>query len=182
MSEIITPEKAHALELENKLKELSQTYELSYVDICFALADAINNNAHKILGYASFGDFCETTLGFGQRKGYYCAKIATTADKLGLTRQQLAEKKVSKLIEIFTLNPDTHSDKMMELFENSEELTVDDIRKEVKQLNKKEGSSPTEYKTFKLFTEDAAVLEQAIELARLNHGSTLSDNGDVQRL
>ena len=179
MAEIITPEKAKALEVEDKLKKLSNSLESSYVDICYVLADVLKHRVWEYLSYATFGEFTEACLGFGQRKGYYCAKIAQTADKLGLTRDQLIAKRPSKVAEILSLDPDSFSKEINQLLDKSSELTLDEIKSAVKDLKRIEGVEPTEFRKYKLVKEDAVLVDQAVELARLNYGSTIGPDGET---
>ena len=175
--EIVSPEKVAALELEERLKELSLSFETSFVDICYTLKDALEHKVWEHLGYESLGDMTKNLMGFSQRKAYYFAKIAQVADACGISRERLIECKSTKLSEIFTLDPDIFKKEIADLVDKSNTLTGEEIKQEVRQLQQGE-SNPTEYITLKLAVEDMEVLKEAIELAKDNYGSTHNEVGD----
>lgn len=176
-TQVLTHGEIAALEVKDRLTELSLSFETSFVDICYTLKDALENRVWEHLGYETLGDMTKEIMGFSQRKAYYFAKIAQVADICGISRDRLIECKSTKLSEIFTLDPEIFHKQIAELVDKSNTLTGEEIKQEVKLLQQGE-SNPTEYITLKLAVEDMEVLKEAIELAKDNYGSTHNEVGD----
>lgn len=172
---------ARAIEVANKLRQIKDFSEDSYLTTCELLHEANTGDYHRAFGYATFSDWVVQGSGLGMswRNAYYLINIWTKALKLGLTKKQLRECCVSKCKEIFSLNPDELGKEMIELVETAPGMTLEEVKVVVAKLKCCEGEEPALYMTLKLSASIKETLAEAFELCRRQYGSVETENGVV---
>jgi hypothetical protein len=170
-----------AIEVANKLREIKDFSEDSYLTTCELLHEANTGNYHRAFGYTTFSDWVVQGSGLGMswRNAYYLINIWTKALKLGITKAQLRACCVSKCKEIFSLNPDQFGKEMVELVETAPGMTLDQVKVAVTTLKTAEGEEPALYLTLKLSASIKDTLNEAFELCRRQYGSVETENGVV---
>jgi hypothetical protein len=166
-----------AEQVRQRLVEIEGNLETGLFDICDLLLEAKDNNYHTHWGYVRFGDWIEEASGLriSARTAYYYITIATKVKELGLSREQISAVGISKLKEIFTLEPEEHANHMKELVEAAPDSSLDDVSEAVAKVR---GKEPAKYMTLKLDPEVKETVKEAFELARRVHGSTVR-HGEV---
>jgi hypothetical protein len=174
-----SPEVAQrALEVKERLSEVKASLEDGFLTMCELLREAHKNAYHTAWGYSRFDAWVENSdLDVSPRQAYYYISIASKAERLGLDRSDLAAAKISKLKEIFTLDPAEHGNEMKQLVASAATDGLQAISDKVKEIRRKAGKPEQTTYNLKLSTEIRETLEQAFELARLNYGDTVDQEG-----
>ncbi len=174
----VSPVQARAEEVRKGLLKISQSIETDFLDLCDLLREAQEKNYPALWGFNTFGDWVEVASGLeiSSSTAYYYVDISKKASALGLTREQLLAVRVSKLREIFRLSIDEHEAEIRALIEEAPGLTVKEVRNRVRSAI---GQSEVMYITLKLDKEVKETLDEALELARRNYGSVVT-NGEVR--
>lgn len=175
-----TEERAFAV--RDRLLTLKDSIENNFFDLCELLLEAKEGEYHLIYGFERFGDWVEqgSDLDLSARSAYYYINIGEKARELGLTREMLKQAKISKLKEIFTLEPEENGDDMKRLVESASSSSLEEIKKEVAKAKEKSGVPTAAYMTLKLDPMVKDTVEEAIELARRNYGDTIDEYGEVK--
>jgi hypothetical protein len=153
-----------------------------FFDLCDLLTEASDNGYHTVFGYARFGDWVEENpdLDMSARQAYYYVSISKKAKQLGLTRDDLKRAKISKLKEIFSLEPNEHAEEMKQLVGEAAESGLDEIKEKVRQIKVKGGAEDKVHMTLKLDPADKETVQQALELARMIYGDVINQaTGEV---
>jgi hypothetical protein len=164
-----------------KLQRVKDSIQDNFFDLCELLLEAQEGDYHQVYGYERFGDWIEqgTDLDLSARSAYYYLQIAKKSRELGFTREDLKGVKISNLKEIFALDPQEHGDDMKRLLAGAAEAPLNDIKQEVKKLRADSGQPAPEYMTLKLDPLVKEIVDEAIELARMNYGDTVNEDGEV---
>jgi hypothetical protein len=167
--------KAQAEACRASLLKAQDNLEGAFFDLCDLLREAQENNYHVVYGFARFGDWVESQgsgLDLSARSAYYFISIATKAEYLGVTREMMKKAKISKLKEIFRLDPAKHAHQMMELIEDAATAPLEEIKSRVQALLAKDGESPSVYMTLKFDVAVKETFQRALQLAKLNYGDS----------
>jgi hypothetical protein len=188
-TEAITPEvlppvdptvvdRAEAVRL--KLREAREQAESSFMDMCDLLMEAKAEGYHRIWGYAEFGQWIEegSDLDMSARQAYYMINIARTVQKLGLSREQVKEIKISKLKEIFSLDSKTQQEEIKALVAAAPDQSLEEIKAHVRNVKTQAGEEPPQYVTYKIDSNIKQTVDEAFALARLNYGDTMGQDGE----
>lgn len=95
--------RAAAVRIE--LEHLNSLLISSTFDVADLLAEVKENNYYGAWGYETFEEYVEVVLGMKKVKAYYLVRIVNTAKKLEIPREKYQDIQITKLREIFTLNP-----------------------------------------------------------------------------
>lgn len=145
------------------------------------LSESRSNGYPEQLGFESFGAWLEDSgLDMSERQAYYLVKIVDNAKQLGIPRKSLEASKMSKLKEIFSLNPDEHGNRMRDLVEASADLKLEEVRQEVATLRSGVGLEPTSWFNFRVTDSQKQQISHALATARMEYGQNVDPNtGDV---
>lgn len=163
-----------AVAVKEELEALKVGIEGGFIDMCFLINEARDGEYHKVWGYERFDSWVENGSGLeiAARQAYYFANIAKKSIQLGLTKKELKEiRSSSKLKEIFSL--DSASD-IKGLLEAAKSESLADIKKKVSGI-KNPSTTTSSFMTLKLDVDVRECVEDAINLARLNYGDTMSN-------
>lgn len=182
--------RAAAVKIE--LEHLNTLVLDSTFDIAELLAEVKGGSYYGQWGYETFGDYVEQVLDMKLRKAQYLVRIVNIAKMLDIPRTVYEEVKITKLREIFSLepqdfflNPDTNqneplSDHIKRLVAAANEMTLQEIVNEIKRLKGLIGDDELVFLTtcVKRAVRDNVILP-ARELARTKLGSQGKDtDGD----
>jgi len=167
-----SPKEARATVVRTKLVKLSASIEDGFFDICELLAEAQQHDYHHVWGFERFQDWIETASGLDMsgRQAFYMIQIANRAKQLGLTRDQLKLIKISKLKQIFSLDPDQFAAEIKALIEEAPGLSLDEVTNRVRALK---GQSEQIFMTIKVERSIKDTIDRALELAKRNYGSVM---------
>lgn len=166
---------SRADEVRAALLGLKDSIEDNFFTLCDLLLEAQENDYHAVWGYIRFGDWVEqgSDLDLSARSAYYFINIAKKARTLGMTREQLKQAKVSKLKEIFSLDPEENSREMKALVAACADKTLEEIKEKVRKIKVKDGKEDMVNITIKVSTSVKETIDRAFELARKNYGDVL---------
>jgi hypothetical protein len=175
----VVPEQ-RAVQVTDEVRQIKLHLAKSLLYLGQLLSEARSNNYPEMLGFSSFGDWLKDSgLDMSERQAYYLIKIVDNAQSLGITQEQLEASKMSKLKEIFTLDPATQGDRIRDLVSASQELTLEEVRHEVNSLRSEVGLEPTSWMNFRVTDSQLTAIKFAIEQAQLDYGQNVSETGDV---
>lgn len=87
-----------------RVDALKQILDSSYVEMMELLSEVATKAYYTKLGYGDFEEYCESVLGFKQRKGWYLISIfRNLVSEAGVSRDKLKEVEWSVAKEIATL-------------------------------------------------------------------------------
>jgi hypothetical protein len=168
---------ARATEVAERLTALSASMENGFLEVCDLLLEAHEGQYHSVYGYGRFTDWVVEGSGLdcGARMAGYFVQIAKKARQLGLTREDLAKIRISKLKMIFSLDPLEHGEEMRQYLVAAQTEPLSSIEDKVRALRKQAGKP--NYVTMKISIEPEAkvVVDDAFELARMQHGSVVRE-------
>jgi hypothetical protein len=171
-----------AKEVERQLHNLKNGIEDSFLDMCDLLMEAQEGEYHRVWGFNTFSEWVEqgSSLELSARQAYYLVNISKNAKALGIDRDLLRKAKLSKLKEIFTLDPVKHGEHIKELVQQAADgVSLQAIKAQVKSYAEPGIIQPS-YVTVKLEPEVKETFDEAVELARRNYGSTVGHEGEVK--
>jgi|SRR6185312_3383984 len=140
------------------------------------LSEIKHNSYHEHYGCSSFSDWLynSSSLDMSERTAYYLINIVDTAKQLGIPRKQLEAVKMSKLKEIFTLNPETNGDDIKQLVAAGDAASLEETKNAV--VKAKVGDEQFEravWLNIKLLESQREVVKEAIERAKRSCGDTI---------
>jgi hypothetical protein len=172
---------ARAEQVKNKLVSIRRQVEDHFFDMCDLLREAQDNAYHLVYGYTRFGDWVDATpeLDLSARQAYYYINIAKKVDELGITREQIrAVNGISKLKEIFSLEPTDFADQIVTLIEGAASDSLEQVKEKVRQVRADSGKPAPCHMTLKFDEHIKDTVDRALELARLNIGDSVV-NGEI---
>lgn len=162
------------------------------MEIADLLSEARTAEYYRDWGFGKFGDFTQQVLDMSERQAFYLIKIVTVSAKLNIDRAKLEAAQISKLKEIFTLDPagfyidkvtdaseplDAH---IVRLVDNCTLLSLDAIREEVKRLK---GIAPSEELTWCNFQVTREVKDETVvptlEMVKEECGEVTGKDGEA---
>jgi hypothetical protein len=157
-----------------RLTEIKNSSDDNFFEMCELLLEAQEKALHQHWGFARFGDWIEVASGLDMsaRQAYYYVGIAKKALDLGLVREDLLKAKISKLKEIFTLDPQEHADDMRQLVADAPIWTLDEIKEKVRDLKGDSEENEFGHITIKYPLSAKPVIDEAFELAKRLRGDT----------
>jgi uncharacterized protein with ParB-like and HNH nuclease domain len=180
-STAIVPTNERAQAVDAQIRELRVNLVDNFLHLGELLSEAKENNYAEALGYDNFAHWLEESgVDMSERQAYYLIKIINNARGLGISREELAGAKMSKLKEIFTLDPETQGDKIKQLVADSGSLKLDDIRERVHQARHADGQERLTWRNFKVSESQAETIDAAVERAKRELGTIIEhDTGEV---
>jgi hypothetical protein len=151
-------------------------------DLAELLAEARTNSYHTVYGFQRFGEWVEqgSGLDMSERTAYYLIGIITKAKELGIPREQLKLAKMSKLKEIFSLDPQEFGDNIKQLVASSEGKSLQEVRDEVQQIKVGSGAETFVFMTLKIpRTVKEQIVDPAFELVRKQYGDVRDKDGNI---
>lgn len=178
-AELVTEVTVRANEVANQLLALKGNMEANFLDMCDLLAEAQDNNYHTQYGFTSFVNWVEVGSGLdiSPRQAFYYTNISRVTKKLNVPKDKLLQIGISKLKEIFSLPAVDKTDEIKGLLDEAPNATIDEIKQKVRGM-KNPADASKKFITLKLEEGVKDTFDKAIELARMNYGSTVSD-GEV---
>jgi hypothetical protein len=188
-----------AAEVRSQLEAISKRSNGLAFDTAQLLSEAKEHRYWED-DFESFGDYTQEVAGIKERAALYLVRIIQVSEQLGLPRARLEHIEISKLREIFSLNPDDFyvnqelqqneplSDHIARLLvecdpqKTSPALSVEQVKAQVKLLKGLVDGNDLVNMTKAKVTADckANVTDPAVELAKRNIGSTRRDSeGDA---
>lgn len=169
-----------ANDVRTSLVSIKKDTEASFLKLCDLLLEAQEKAYHVVYGYARFTDWLEEdkSLDMSPRQAFYYVKIASTMRTLELKPEDVREVGISKLKEIFVLDPNTHPKEIKKQLLAAPGRTLNEVKEAVSKVLAKKGEKPKKYMTLKLDSDVKDTLDDAIELARRNYGDVVVE-GEV---
>jgi hypothetical protein len=171
-----------AEEVKEQLSKVRASLEDNFFSLCDLLRETHKNAYHHTWGFSNFESWVENSgLDLSPRQAYYYISIASKAEKLGLDRSDLAAAKISKLKEIFTLDPTEYAGEMKELVAAAATEGLQAISDRIKEIRKRDGKPTERTYSMKFSTEIKETQQKAFELARMNYGETIDQETGALR-
>lgn len=176
----VLPE-ARATQVTEEVRQIKSHLAKSLLYLGQLLSEARSNNYPEMLGFSSFGEWLEDSgLDMSERQAYYLIKIVDNAKALDIPSEQLEGAKMSKLKEIFALDPSTHGDDIKRLLTASTTMKLEDVRHSVNELRSGVGLEPTSWMNFRVTDSQLAHIHHALEQARMEYGQ--NENPDTNEV
>lgn len=177
---LVTAPSTRAFEVLDKIQAIKNNVEDCFLDLCDLLDEALANDYHLTYGYGNFADWVEdgSGLSMSARQARYLINISRKARALGVGREQLKKIGVSKLKEIFTLDPAEEGDVIRGFLNDAENESIDTVKTKVRKARTGDTTTAA-YITLKLEEGVKDVFDEAVELARKNYGSSVNEHGEV---
>ena len=182
MSNEATELAPRAFAVLSRVNQLKSGINENVLELGELLVEIRDNHYHQVWGFDTLALWLGSSgLDVGERQAYYLMKVIDSAKKLGIGRDEMAKVKVSKLKKIFTLNPDKHPERIKQLVAAGEGVSLDEIIKEVaKTRADDDGWEAKTWRNFSLLTSQAAIVDEAVERAKMESGSvTNAVTGEV---
>lgn len=146
------------------------------------LSEARGNGYAELMGYDSFGTYLEATeLDMSERQAYYLIKIIDNSKALGIGRDQLKASKMSKLKEIFSLDPNAHADQIKQLVAESADSKLEEVKAAVERIRSDGQTEPTTWRNFRVTESQAQVINQAIDQVKEDYGDVINGStGEIE--
>lgn len=170
--EILNPA-SRAHEVVKTLTTINRKVKESFFTTCELLLEAQENGYHTVYDFGNFGEWIRATpeLEISERSAYYYIGIAKKAQTLGVTKEQLVKLPITSMKAIFSLDPLEHQSKMIELLDEAEHESVEDVAAKVRKVKAKDGQEEEYHHiTLKLPDSIKQTFDDAVELARANYG------------
>lgn len=174
----VQDQRAHSVKAE--LDSLQDKTADCVFDVCGLLLEAHTNSYHMSFGFARFNDWLESTpsMDLSPRQAAYFINIAKKAELLEVDRATLKRVKMTKLKEIFSLDPTVHKAEMLALLEEAEAMTLKEVQYKVQCLKTEDGQDVMLHMTIKYPESAREVIDIAFERARREIGTSQDANGD----
>jgi hypothetical protein len=175
-TQIVVESRAHTV--ANKLQNLTDTHDGSFLDICELLYEVDANKYYLTYGATSFeGWVTGGAVELGIQNARYLLKIGKYMRQLNLGREELKAAKVAKLKEVFRLDINTQADLIRKLVVDAASMTYSEVKALIDQYKGLSNGEPVEYITLKMTVEVKNKLKDAIDLAKANYGDTIDADG-----
>lgn len=169
-----------AKELTAEVKKIKSNLVNGLLYLGSLLSEARANEYPQVLGYESFGGWLDDSgLDMSERQAYYLIKVVDNAKFLGIETKQLEASKMSKLKEIFSLDPNEFGDKIKDLVAKSPDMKLDEIRYAVGNIRADGGLEPTSWFNLRVTESQKIMLQTALEDAQLVWGQRTLPDGTV---
>lgn len=171
-----------------RIAQIGNTATLETFELAELLNESKTNNYWKELGQLSFDDWVKTlNIDMSPRQVHYLIAVDKMAAYLGVDTQAKLKAKITKLKEIFTLDPtltitdsatgkeESMADIMRQLVKDAPNKTHTEIKEIVKRL-KGESEDPDDQLTWlnlPIRRDAKDVVARAIDLAKLLSGNTI---------
>jgi len=145
------------------------------------LSEIRNSAIYQYWGFDNFGKWVEKSgLDMSERQAFYLIRIIENAKTLGIDSNNLKKVKLSKLKEIFTLDPAKDAKEIEFLIEKGKTESLDAIREQVQAIQNGPGEDTYTYLNLKISKKaKQEIIDPAIEIARREYGSTVNlETGD----
>lgn len=180
MTSAIVVSKERATEVTHEIQRIKSSLVDNMLYLGELLSEARANSYPEMLGFQSFGEWLDASgLDMSERQAYYLVKIVDNARALDIGRDTLQKSKMSKLKEIFALDPAENAAQIKDLVERSADMKLDDVRKAVNEIRQKVGLEPTRWQNFRVTDTQAQMIAECLEMARLLYGQVVKDDGEV---
>jgi hypothetical protein len=148
------------------------------------LSEARSNGYAELMGYDSFGSYLEATeLDMSERQAYYLIKIIDNSRTLGITRDELKASKMSKLKEIFSLDPAVHGNDIKQLVAESADSKLEEVKAAVERIRSDGKTEATTWRNFRVTESQAQVIDQAIEQVKEDYGDVVNGStGEIENV
>jgi len=155
--------------LDGEITRLKTSVFDTYYELGQTLRKIREGMYYKELGYDSLDDYADKRHGFRYRKASYLIAIIENCEAAGIPKEDVRGITWSKMKEI----PELTEDNRAEWLKKASELTVEELKAEVK---KSKGEEPSEKKismVFALSQEQKDVIDSALEIAAKLSGSNI---------
>ena len=143
------------------------------------LKEARDNDYAQRWGYPRFGSWVESASGLdlSERSAYYLIRVVERTAELGIPDEVVKQVKISALKEICALPDDTDPDRVRELINEAQTLSLKSVREVVGALKNQEWVMHH----IKMSREaEDAVYQPAMERIRNEYGDTVGPDGSPE--
>jgi hypothetical protein len=161
-----------ANEVSQQLVKITNDTKNNFFTICDLILESVEGDYHKYFGCKNFTEWIDQSeFDFSSRTAYYYLSIGKKTRELGLTKEELSEIPISKLKEILSLEPSSHEQTIRALIEESDSLSVEEVKQKVKGIKHKAGEDIFVHYNFKVTETAVQVIEDCFELIRRGTGN-----------
>lgn len=175
--EAIAGNKARATAVRAEIDKLKTNLSNGRWELAALFSEARSKAFHFDWGYTDFDLYIdESNFDVGSREARYMIKINDLSLQLGVTRDQLNAVAMSKLKEIFSLDPVKQEDEIRTLLDEAKTMSLEKVREAVRAL--KGGDPETEMTWLNLQVLRRAKEETilpALAKIKLEYGPTMGD-------
>jgi hypothetical protein len=171
---------ARAQEVLEQVDQLKSQMVNNRWELADLLEEIHDHDYHRERGFNDFDDYIDQgNFDVGSREARYLIKINRNSKKLEIPRDDLKKVAISKLKEVFTLDPETQSDHIKRLVSAAQEQTLDAVRDEVRSVRGLDPADEFTWRNFRVTRASATeVIDPAIERARREWGDTIDGEGN----
>jgi len=161
-----------------RIGQVKQKFIEYFLELCFLLGEIVELKYYEEWKFSSFKDYVENSgLDIQVSAAYRMVKVYDGAKQLGLTWEQLAVTKPTKLLEIFSLDPKENEKVIRGLLEEGNTNSVADIKNKVRA---EKGLAEDVFVKFKVGKDvHESIILPALERCRQLHGSSKDKFGEV---
>jgi hypothetical protein len=175
--EQVAGNEARAAEARVRIEKLKNNLADGRWELAALFSEARAKSWHYDWGFTDFDEYIDkSNFDIGSREVRYHIKINDISLQLGITRDQLKAVAISKLKEIFSLDPNKQAEELKALLEEAVDLSLDQVREVVRGLK---GSDPETEMTWLniqvLRRAKEATINPALAKIKLEHGPTMGD-------
>ena len=165
-------------EVLERIGQVKKKFIEYFLELCYLLGEVVEKKYFEVWGYNSFNEYIENSgLDIQNGAAHRMVKVYDGARQLGLTWEELAATKPTKLLEIFSLNPKENEKAIRGLLQEGDSNTVDEVRNKVRA---EKGLSEDVFLKFKVEKDvHELIILPALERCRQLHGSNKDKFGEV---
>lgn len=165
-----TTVRAQVESLKNSLGD--KTWEMAAL-----FSEARAKSFHHLWGFSDFDEYIDkSNFDIGSREVRYRIRVNDVSLQLGITRTQLKAVNISKLKEIFSLDPVKQSDDIVRLVDDAVTMSLEEVRQSVRELKGSDPETDLCWWNIQLLrrAKEETILP-ALQKVKLEYGPTMSD-------
>jgi hypothetical protein len=146
------------------------------------LEEVHDNNFWQGYGFDDFDSYVDSDdskFDMSSRQARYLIKINKGAKAIGIPVEALKAVKITKLKEIFTLDPNKFATEMHELVDVAKTESLEEIKERVRLIKGLDGQPEVTWRNFLVTREAAEIIDQAIERIKREFGDTMNEGGEA---
>lgn len=172
---------SNAVQAQLNLLTVSENLDKNFLALCDVLLEIQEKKYFHTYGFQNFASFIErgSGLDISARTAYSYLSIIKKANQLGISRARLNIVSISKLKEIFSLDPILYGQEIKDLLMKAVTLKLAEVKREVQYLKTADGEEPTVYMTIKIEQSVKGVIDTAFEFMRRSYGGTFTEGDEI---
>lgn len=165
--------------VRKRISELKKSIVSDGWELVEQLDELLDRHYYREEGYDNFDTYIdEGDFEFKSREVRYRIRILRLSRDLGISRSELRLVAISKLKEVFRLDPEKNADDIKRLFVVAKSASLEHIKEEVRKLLGGDDRPEMTFRNFYVVREVATKIDEAIEVAKLEAGTAEDSEGN----